>query len=199
MPTDFLFKNFVSSKEKLFDVNNANHKSINQLKGLQKYAPIDYSFEATEKSPIRLAVLTPFQQADNIIRHLNNLHTRHAAKSNEMFLPNYGGFYETYKRALNIPSQNDSQLFRTYDESNMLHVQTKTFVEYIKSQIDYFQTQTPDFNILVIYSPKSFTKFREDSNYDPDFNLHDAIKLYGTNTGVKIQFIEERSLDAYDK
>ena len=132
MPTDFLFKNFVSSKEKLFDVNNANHKSINQLKGLQKYAPIDYSFEATEKSPIRLAVLTPFQQADNIIRHLNNLHTRHAAKSNEMFLPNYGGFYETYKRALNIPSQNDSQLFRTYDESvNRIALACETTTRYV--------------------------------------------------------------------
>lgn len=185
--------------EMLFDVNNANHKSINQLKGLQKYAPIDYSFETTEKPPIKLAILTPLQQSDNIIRHLNSLNTRHAAKSNEMFLPNYEGFYETYKRALNIPSQNDSQLFRTYDESNMLRVKTKTFVEHIKSQIDYFQTQASDFEVLVIYIPKLFAKFREDSNYDPDFNLHDAIKLYGTNKGVKIQFIEERSLDAYDK
>lgn len=185
--------------EMLFDVNNANHKSINQLKGLQKYAPIDSSYETTEKSPIRLAVLTPFQQADNIIRHLNSLNTRHAAKSNEMFLPNYEGFYEIYKRALNIPLQSNPQLFRTYDESNMLRAQTKTFVEHIKSQIDYFQTQASDFDILVIYIPKSFTKFREDSNYDPDFNLHDSIKLYGTNKGVKIQFIEERSLGAYDK
>ena len=185
--------------EMLFDVNNANHKSINQLKGLQKYAPIDYSFETTQKPPIRLAILTPFQQTDNIIRHLNSLNTRHVTKSNEMFLPNYEGFYETYKRALNIPSQSDSQLFRTYDESNMLRVKTKTFVEHIKSQIDYFQTQVPDFDILVIYIPKSFIKFREDSNYDPDFNLHDTIKLYGTNKGVKIQFIEERSLGSYDK
>ena len=174
----------------LFDVNDKNHTSINQLKGLQRYAPIDYSFEAIEKSPIRLAILSPIQQIDNIIGHLNNLNAKHSAKSSEMFLPNYEGFYDTYKRSLNIPDKNNNQLCRTYDETVTCNENTKSFVDSIKSQIDYFQTQLSDFDVLVIYIPKSFTKFREDSGYDPDFNLHDAIKLYGTNKGVKIQFIE---------
>ena len=185
--------------EMLFDANNANHKSINQLKGLQRYAPIDCSFETIQKSPIRLAILTPFQQADNIIKHLNNLNTRHAAKSNEMFLPNYEGFYETYKRALSIPDKNNTQLFRMYDETKAFKANIESFINSIKSQIDYFQTQLSDFDVLVIYIPKSFAKFREDGTYDLDFNLHDDIKLYGTNKGVKIQFIEERSLGAHDK
>ncbi len=185
--------------EMLFDVSDKNHTSINQLKGLQRYAPIDYSFETTPKPPIRIAILTPAQQIDNIISHLNNLNTKYSAKSGEMFLPNYEGFYETYKRALIIPNKNDTQLCRMYDETATCKINTETFINNIKSQIDFFQTKLSDFDVLVIYIPKSFAKFREDNAYDPDFNLHDAIKLYGINKGVKIQFIEERSLDAYDK
>lgn len=185
--------------EMLFDVSDKNHTSINQLKGLQRYAPIDYSFETTPKPPIRIAILTPAQQIDNIISHLNNLNTKYSAKTGEMFLPNYEGFYETYKRALIIPNKNDTQLCRMYDETATCKINTETFINNIKSQIDFFQTKLSDFDVLVIYIPKSFAKFREDNAYDPDFNLHDAIKLYGTNKGVKIQFIEERSLDAYDK
>ncbi len=185
--------------EMLFDVSDKNHTSINQLKGLQRYAPIDCSFETTPKPPIRIAILTPAQQIDNIISHLNNLNTKYSANSGEMFLPNYEGFYEVYKRALIIPNKNDTQLCRMYDETATCKINTETFINNIKSQIDFFQTQLSDFDVLVIYIPKSFAKFREDNAYDPDFNLHDAIKLYGTNKGVKIQFIEERSLDAYDK
>ena len=196
-PQVFSFK--FNEPEMLFDVNDKNRTSINQLKGLQRFAPIDYSFETTEKSPIRIAILSPIQQIDNIIRYLNNLNAKHSAKNGEMFLPNYEGFYDTYKRSLNIPDINNNQLCRTYDETATRNGNTKSFVDSIKSQIDYFQTQLSDFDVLVVYIPKSFAKFREDSGYDPDFNLHDAIKLYGTNKGVKIQFIEERSLTAYDK
>ena len=64
----------------LFDVNDINHTSINQLKGLQRYAPIDYSFETAEKSPIRIAILSPNQQIDNIIGHLNSLNAKNSAK-----------------------------------------------------------------------------------------------------------------------
>ena len=185
--------------EMLFDVNEENRKSINQLKGLQRYAPIDYSFETTEKPPIRIAVLSPIQQIDNIIGHLNSLNTKYSARNDEMFLPNYEGFYDIYKRTLNIPDKNNMQLCRMYDEATILKETTASFVNSIKSQIDYFQTQLSNFDVLVIYIPKSFAKFREDRGYDLDFNLHDVVKLYGTNKGVKIQFIEERSFEAYDK
>ena len=185
--------------EMLFDVNDKNRTSINQLKGLQRYAPIDYSFETMQKPPIRLAILSPIQHVDGIISHLSNLNTKYCTNSKEMFLPNYEGFYDTYKRCLNIPDKNNNQLCRTYDETVTCDGNTESFVNSIKSQIDYFQTQLSDFDVLIVYIPKSFEKFREDSSYDSDFNLHDAIKLYGTNKGVKIQFIEERSLTAYDK
>src|SRR5574344_81270 len=186
--------------EMLFNINNQTHKSINQLKGLQKYAPIDSSFDANSKPPVKLAVLSPTQHLDSIIEHLNNLNSRYSPiNTKEMFMPNYEGFYEIYKRVITIPIKSNSQLCRTYDEFSSITLATGDFTKRIKSQIDYFQTQNSNFDILIIYIPKSFEKFREDKDYDPDFNLHDEIKLYATKKGVRIQFIEEKSIMASDK
>ena len=52
--------------------------------------------------------------------------------------------------------------------------------------------------MLVIYIPKSFSVFRESKSISADFNLHDAIKLYATDRGIRVQFIEERSINTYD-
>lgn len=51
-----------------------------------------------------------------------------------MFLPNYEGFYDIYKRNLNIPNKNNNQLCRTYDETATCNENTKSFVDSIKSQ-----------------------------------------------------------------
>ena len=41
--------------------------------------------------------------------------------------------------------------------------------------------------------------FREDAPGVGDFNLNDAVKLYAMDKGVKVQFIEERSVRASDQ
>ena len=51
---------------------------------------------------------------------------------------------------------------------------------------------------MVIYVPTSFARFRESPDSSDDYNLHDAIKLYAADKGISVQFIEERSTNAYD-
>lgn len=68
----------------------------------------------------------------------------------------------------------------------------------MEKRIDYFSNRVTDFNVLVIYIPRSFSRFREAKEISADFNLHDAIKLYATDKGVKVQFIEERSINTKD-
>jgi hypothetical protein len=54
-----------------------------------------------------------------------------------------------------------------------------------------------NFDVLIIYIPKKFELYREGGD-DEDFNLHDALKLYATDKQIRIQFIEEKSLDTYE-
>ncbi|MHB8066073.1 MAG: argonaute/piwi family protein, partial [Ruminiclostridium sp.] len=73
----------------------------------------------------------------------------------------------------------------------------KDFLSMLKRFIDQLATNH-GFDIAVIYIPMSFARFRESSNPALDFNLHDALKLYATDKGVKLQFVEERSTKYYD-
>ena len=84
----------------------------------------------------------------------------------------------------------------TYSYSTVYNYTPSQFVDFLKRGIDKFALTRTDYDILVIYIPKSFTKFRNATSISQDFDLHDALKLYATDKGVTIQFIEERSLDS---
>ena len=58
-----------------FSDSDEQKSSINQLRGLVKYGPVDCSYvsENVTRSPIKLAVLSPKETLSNILKHLNNL------------------------------------------------------------------------------------------------------------------------------
>ena len=90
---------------------------------------------------------------------------------------------------------NDGKRCLSYDGNN---ISTKEdLLNILKRKIDFLSPDGHNFSILVIYIPKSFEMFRL-GNKDEDFNLHDAIKLYAMDKGIKVQFIEEKSLATYE-
>ena len=180
-----------------FSTQNTNN-SINQLKGLVQYGPIDASFSTKpiNRSQIKLCVLSPDNCVDKILGHLNNLSCKIQNNSKDSFLPNYEGFNEIYRRPLLVPTKDQKNLCVTYSYSTVYNYTPSQFVDFLKRGIDKFALTRTDYDILVIYIPKSFTKFRNATSISQDFDLHDALKLYATDKGVTIQFIEERSLDS---
>ena len=180
-----------------FSTQNTNN-SINQLKGLVQYGPIDASFSTKpiNRSQIKLCVLSPDNCVDKILGHLNNLSCKIQNNSKDSFLPNYEGFNEIYRRPLLVPTKDQKNLCVIYSYSTVYNYTPSQFVDFLKRGIDKFALTRTDYDILVIYIPKSFTKFRNATSISQDFDLHDALKLYATDKGVTIQFIEERSLDS---
>lgn len=186
--------------EMLFSVTDDSCRAINQLKGITKYGPIDYSYskEKTTRDAIRLAVISPRQELRKILAHLSTLCQNNTPQnSRDGFLPPYNGFETIYKRNLHVPSETDASLVMIYDEDEALKKDAKRFLSNMKFFIDKLSNQYT-FDIAVIYIPRKFEKFREAKNDGDDFNLHDALKLYATDKGVKLQFIEERSINTYD-
>lgn len=72
------------------------------------------------------------------------------------------------------------------------------FYDFLKRKIDYFYTIRGEFDVLVLYFPKGWTKFRELKNDSVYFDLHDSIKLYCAKKNIKIQFVEDKSIDYLD-
>ena len=182
-----------------FSDTDNQKSSINQLRGLVDYGPIDcsYASEGINSSAIKLAVLSPKEHLTNILKHLNSLNLQVCPKK-DAFLPDYDGFSTIFRRSLVVPPETNTDLCKTYSETYFRTKAVKDFVDFLKRGINYFATRRFDFDILIIYIPKGFARFRESLEISPDFNLHDAIKLYATEKGVAIQFIEERSISSYD-
>jgi hypothetical protein len=186
--------------EMLFDINCNSHVTINQLKGITKYGPIDYSYSIKKpiRAPIKIVVVSPKRQLEKILTHLSSLNQQSSPRNlKDGFLQLYNGFDLIYKKGIQIPSESDSSHVFTYDEKTALTLDTNGFLNLMKGFVDKIAIQT-DFDISVIYIPAIFKNFRENSNMSDDFNLHDALKLYATDKNVKLQFIEEKSINSSD-
>lgn len=175
-------------------------RTVNQLKGLCRYGPIDCSYIPNEsiRPSIRLAVLSPAQDMSKILAHLNKLNTTIPNTGNDKFLPNYEGFEKIYRRSLSVPSEQQKDICVGYNGQKASKMSPIEFLWLIKRGINYFSERAFDFEVLIIYIPKYFAPFRTATTISPDFNLHDALKLYATEKGIKIQIIEEKSINAYD-
>lgn len=175
-------------------------QTVNQLKGLCQYGPIDYSYVKRDnvRPSVRLAVLSPDRDMDKILAHLNRLRVPIQNAGKDKFLPNYEGFEKVFRRALFVPSKNESKICISYNINTALKMTPADFLAVMKRGIDRYSLLASDFDILVIYIPKDFAAFRTATAISPDFNLHDALKLYATEKGIKLQLIEEKSVNSYD-
>jgi hypothetical protein len=195
-PTKYIFR--FSEPEMLFDIRDTSKKTVNQLKGISRYAPLDcsYSVSGSTRSSIKLAIVSPQEELNKILNHLEKLNQCIAPTTiRDGFLTQYNGFEIIYKRALSIPAYNDTNRVYGYATNTTLQMKQGDFLAMLKRFIDQLSTQH-DFDVAVIYIPEKYARFREDAL--SDFNLHDAIKLYATDKSVKVQFVEERSIDYYD-
>ena len=183
-----------------FSDTDKTKKSVNQLKGLCQYGPIDCSYmrRGAARPSVRLAVLSPDRDMDKILSHLNRLNTHVQNSGRDKFLPHYEGFEHVYRRALSVPTKEQKDICIGYNANAALKMTPAEFLAFMKRGIEAYSQRASDFDILVIYIPKSFASFRTASVISPDFNLHDALKLYATAKGIKLQLIEERSINSYE-
>ncbi len=183
-----------------FSDTDKSKRVVNQLKGLCQYGPIDCSYmkDGAARPSVRLAVLSPEQDMDKILAHLNRLNTRVQNNGKDNFLPHYEGFEQVYRRAIYVPTQAQRDICIGYNANTALKMKPSDFLAFMKRGIDAYSLRASDFDILIIYIPKTFASFRTAVAISPDFNLHDALKLYATEKGIKLQLIEEKSVNSYD-
>jgi NAD-dependent SIR2 family protein deacetylase len=178
-----------------FHINESKYQSIHPLKGLRRFNPYDYSFESNNSlSTIKLAIIAPKSGFKKITAHLNSLSDSKQAITEKNYLIEYPGFSDIYKKYLEIPNDPNDKLAVLIDDQE---VQGKTHIEFyniLKRKIDYFDTLKGDFSFLVIYSPNTWSNFRELKNEDVYFDLHDSIKIYCAKKNIKVQFIEDKSI-----
>lgn len=188
---------FVFEEPRLcFSEDRKSPSYVNQLKGLIANSPLSDSYSSILQPDIQLAILAPQENADKICNHLKNLNNKFEPKSDKGFLPKYLGFETIFKRKLKIPNINNP-LFYSYNFSNQSS-NYDAFYEFAKAYINS-KLQNAIFDILIIYIPSKYEKYREYKTENTYFDLHDSLKLFCADKGIKVQIIEDKSIVNTDK
>ena len=192
---------FQNDEPKLdFHITDKNYQMSHPLKGLKTFGPLDSSFENSQanQQTIKLAIISPESGFARIQKHLNGLNEEIIPNSEKDYLIEYLPFSTIYKKYLDIPQNLNNKFVELIKEADVSKLSQLEFYDFIKRKIDYFFSIRGDFDVLILYLPNSYQRFRELKNETTYFDLHDSIKLYCAKKNIKIQVIEDKSINYSD-
>lgn len=183
-----------------FHISDKNYRMAHPLKGLKTFGPLDNSFESNgiNSQSIKVAILSPDSGFSVVQKHLLGLNEEINPISEPNYLIQYSPFSTIYKRYLEIPQTVDNKLVQLIGTNDIKDYSQLEFYDFLKRKIEYFYTIRGDFDVLVLYLPDSFQRFRELKNETTYFDLHDSLKLFCAKKNIKIQVIEDKSINYYD-
>lgn len=198
----FCFDNFTKVNEPFiyFHHQDETKQSIHPINGLRVLGPIEDSFGANGiDSKITLAIIAPDIGFEKVKRHLESLLNPVSPSTEKEYLKEYPGFDNVYKKHLIIPNSAQSEFVITINHQQIKQYSPIQFYELIKSKIDKFSLKNTEIDCVVVYIPEYWANFRELKNERTYFDLHDSLKLYAIKKGLKLQFIEDKSINYSDQ
>lgn len=161
----------------------------NQLYGLIEDGPYDLLYRSNKS--IKLATLYHIDNKNRIHEYLEKLNSSLSSNKQEGYIKDYPGFEKVYRATLTIPSYGSS-LSVSYCADFTLLKTAPEFYQVLTERITTLLDKRESFDVLVIHIPKAAQHLRQYK----DFDLHDSIKLYCANNQIKVQIIEDKSIDS---
>jgi len=198
----YCFEGYSRVEEPLvyYHYQDENKKSIHPINGLKSFGPLEESYRANSTVPqIKLAIISPDIGFEKVKTHLESLLNPISPTTEKEYLKEYPGFDVIYKKHLVIPSSTQSEFVSLIISNEIKQYSAIQFYDLIKSKIDKLSIKNTEIDCVVIYIPDSWKTFRELKNEETYFDLHDSLKFYGVKKGLKIQFIEDKSITYRDQ
>ncbi|MFL0683235.1 MAG: SIR2 family protein [Algoriphagus aquaeductus] len=202
MDNFFCFESCSKAKEPLiyFHHQDETKQSIHPINGLKILGPLEESFGANGvASKITLAIIAPDTGFERVKTHLESLLNSVSPSTEKEYLKDFPGFDEVYKKHLIIPNSIQNEFVVPINSQEIKHYSAIQFYDLIKSKIDKLSTRSTEIDCVVIYIPDAWKNFRELKNEQTFFDLHDSLKLYGVKKGLRLQFIEDKSITYKDQ
>jgi len=174
---------------------NQQVSDTHPMRGLLNNKPYETSLNILLDKTINIGIICPKQDSEaffNFMSKQNQEIPRY--NSNDGYLIDFKGFYNTYGLSLNIPEPASSNW---EDISEPVNSDLKEKAHEIKRNICDKITKlnaTGSQKIIVIYIPlrwESFTSYFDDGE---SYDLHDYIKAFCVEKGVTSQFIREKTI-----
>jgi hypothetical protein len=183
-----------------FHYQDLTKKSIHPLNGLKMLGTLENSLSVNSNiSEIKIAIILPESGFTKVKNHLESLLNQISPKSEKEYLKDYQGFSSIYNKHLIIPQSIQSEFVLPITDAEVKNISAIQFYELLKRKIDIFSTKSTEIDCVVIYIPQGWNRFRELKNEQIYYDLHDSLKLYAVKKGLKIQFIEDKSIQYYDQ
>jgi hypothetical protein len=202
MSNFFCFENYAKMKEPIiyFHHNDETQQSIHPINGLKILGPLEESFGTNNfASKITLAIITPDKGFERVKSHLESLLSRTSPSTEKEYLKDYPGFDEIYKKHLVIPNSIQNEFVVAIKSQEIREYSTIQFYELIKGKIDKLSAKSTEIDCVVVYIPDVWKNFRELKNEQTYFDLHDSLKFYAVKKGLRLQFIEDKSINYRDQ
>lgn len=198
----FCFNGFTKLSEPsiYFHYQDETKQSIHPLNGLKILGPLEESYGPNNNSSkINLAIISPDFGFERVKTHLDSLLNAISPIWEKEYLKDYPGFDNVFKKHLIIPNTVQSELVVSIPNNDVNNFSAIQFYDYIKSKIDKLALKSNDIDCVAIYIPDQWNKFRELKNEITYYDLHDSLKLYCVKKGLKIQIIEDKSINYKDQ
>lgn len=198
----FCFDSYSKANEPLiyFHHQDDTKQSIHPINGLKLLGPLEESFETNGvASKIQLAIIAPDTGFEKLKSHLESLLNPVSPTTEKEYLKDYPGFDAVFKKHLVIPTSIQSEFVVAINSQEIKQYSAIQFYEHIKSKIDSLSLKQNEIDCVVVYIPNAWKNFRELKNEQIYFDLHDSLKLYAIKKGLRLQFIEDKSISYSDQ
>jgi hypothetical protein len=183
-----------------FHHQDLSKKSIHPLNGLKMLGTLENSLSINSNpSEIKVAIIVPEFGFVQLKNHLEALLNPIVPKSEVEYLTEYQGFSKIYNKHLIIPQTIQNEFVLSITNAEVDGISAIQFYDLIKRKIDKFAAKNTEIDCVVIYIPRKWEHFRELKNENIYYDLHDSLKLYAVKKGLKIQFIEDKSIQYFDQ
>lgn len=184
-----------------FHYQDEAKQSIHPINGLKILSPLEESFDQSNNGPaiVNLAIISPDFGFEKVKAHLDSLLNSVSPIWEREYLKDFPGFDNVFKKHLIIPNTVQSEFVITIPDNDVSSFSAIQFYDYLKSKIDKLALKSTDIDCVVIYIPNQWKKFRELKNENTYYDLHDSLKLYCVKKGLRIQFIEDKSINYKDQ
>ncbi|MCL2097487.1 MAG: hypothetical protein FWH23_01835, partial [Bacteroidales bacterium] len=202
MSNVYSFDRYLKTNEPLiyFHHQDFTKQSIHPINGLKISGTLENSLNTNcGFAEIKLAIITSEKGFSTVKNHLGSLLNTISPTSEREYLKEYPGFANLYKKHLIVPQTSQSEFALTINQAETNNITAIQFYDLIKHKIDILSSRSTEIDCVVIYVPKEWERFRELKNEQTFYDLHDSLKLYAVKKGLKIQFIENKSINYFDQ
>lgn len=184
-----------------FHYQDEAKQSIHPINGLKILGPLEESFGQSNNGSanVNLAIISPDFGFEKVKAHLDSLLNTVSPIWEKEYLKEFPGFDRVFKKHLIIPNTVQSEFVITIPNNDVSSFSAIQFYDYLKNKIDKLALKSTDIDCVVIYIPDQWKKFRELKNENTYYDLHDSSKLYCVKKGLRIQFIEDKSINYKDQ